>query len=91
MNFNERKTSDTPATDRLAGEVKICDMAGVRECAEDLFPVELWRNSEGILVIRAYNECGYRFTDLDLWSLINWLSKGRTHIRAAMSPVQSSA
>jgi hypothetical protein len=76
MSLTEQKKRDTPAADRLAGETKICDMVGVRECSEGLFPVELWRNSEGILVIRAYNECGNNCTDLDLWSLIDWLSFG---------------
>src|SRR6476661_5571493 len=57
-------------------EVKICDMAGVREHAEGL-TVELWRIGEsGRLVIRAYNECGNNITEVDLWDLMDWLQTG---------------
>jgi hypothetical protein len=57
-----------------APEVKLCEMAGVREHSEH-FPVELWRN-HGRLVIRAYSECGNNATDLDLFDLVVWLSSG---------------
>jgi hypothetical protein len=50
-------------------------MHGVREITEGL-PVELWRDKRGRLVIRAYNEAGCRFIDLDLWDILDWLSAG---------------
>lgn len=55
---------------------KICDMEGVREYLERE-TVELWRNEKyGRLTIRAYNERGNNFTDVDLCGLIEWLAFG---------------
>ena len=53
---------------------------------EDGLPVEIWRLN-GRLVIRAYNECGCRFTDVDLIDLVNWLSSdhGKRLVEAATS------
>lgn len=56
-------------------EMKICDMAGVIEAGEGWTP-ELWRNEDGRLIIRAYCECGNRYTELELWSLVHWLEVG---------------
>lgn len=54
---------------------KLCVMDGVR--SDDCHPVELWRTEHsGRLVIRAYNEAGYSYTEVDLWDLIGWLSTG---------------
>jgi hypothetical protein len=51
-------------------------MDGVTERSERL-PVELWRDdATERLVIRAYDECGCNFTDVDLWELMAWLSSG---------------
>ena len=51
-------------------------MDGVR--ADDPeYPVELRRGDEtGRLVIRAYNEAGYSYTEIDLWDLLAWLQSG---------------
>jgi hypothetical protein len=39
--------------------------------------VELWRSDRvGRLVIRAFNEGGNNFTDIDLLDLIQWLTIG---------------
>jgi hypothetical protein len=55
---------------------KICEMEGVREHSER-FPVELRRESRtGRLVIRALNEDGHNATDVDLFDLLDWLSRG---------------
>jgi hypothetical protein len=57
---------------------KICELVGVREYGEG-DPVELWRNeTNGRLVIRAYNERQNNFTDVDLWDLLAKLSVGDT-------------
>ena len=63
-------------TDRAAA-TKLCDLVGVREYGEGLFPVELWRTGPlGRLIIRAYNECGNNYTDVDLLDILKWLEKG---------------
>jgi hypothetical protein len=56
-------------------ETKLCDMVGVREHSEGGL-VELWRNKNGRLIIRAYNERGNNITDVDLWDLLDWLRSG---------------
>lgn len=54
---------------------KLCDMEGVR--TDENRPPELWNSEEtGRLVIRAFNEGGYSYTDVDLWDLFAWLSSG---------------
>jgi hypothetical protein len=58
------------------GEMKICDMVGVEELNERYCAPELWRTAFGKLVVRAYNECGNNYTDVDLWSLLAWLKTG---------------
>lgn len=52
-------------------ETKIAVLSGVREHTEGV-PVELWVNSLGRIVIRAYNECGNNITDVDLMDLLDW-------------------
>jgi hypothetical protein len=55
---------------------KLCDMQGVREYQEG-DTVQLWRVGEsGRLVVRAYNECGNRVVDIDLWDILDWLQAG---------------
>ncbi|GAA3895717.1 hypothetical protein GCM10022276_13470 [Sphingomonas limnosediminicola] len=49
-------------------------MHGVREYSEGL-PVEL-RRHEGRLVLRAFSECGNRYTDVDLLDVIEWCKNG---------------
>lgn len=56
-------------------ELKIAIMDGVREYGER-YPVEIWRDVCGRTVIRAFNEGGNGFVDLDLWDIIDWLSTG---------------
>lgn len=58
------------------GETKVCDMHGVHELSERFCVPQLWRTAGGRLVIRAYNEGGNNYTDLDLWSLVEWLEAG---------------
>jgi effector-binding domain-containing protein len=67
---------------------KIADMPGVR--AYDNEPnVELWRHSNGRLVIRAYNEGGYNGTEVDLLDLLDWAqSSGREVIAEIRSAGQ---
>lgn len=55
--------------------MKLCDMQGVRG-GERGYAVELWRTDEGRLVVRAYNEAGYSYTDVDLWDILSWVSIG---------------
>jgi hypothetical protein len=51
-------------------------MEGVREHGEG-FPVELRRDPRsGRLLIRAFNECGNNYTDVDLGDLVGWLQSG---------------
>lgn len=50
-------------------------MSGVR--SDDELPVELWRcDRSGRLVVRAYNEAGCSYTEVDLWDLVGWLQAG---------------
>lgn len=54
----------------------ICEMEGVREDGEG-FPVLLRRDSKsGRLLIRAFNECGNNYTDVDFGDLVDWLQSG---------------
>ncbi|MCS3496510.1 hypothetical protein ABIF63_002554 [Bradyrhizobium japonicum] len=60
-------------TDRPA---LICAMDGVREHGEG-FPVHLMREqNSGRLLIRAFNESGNNYTDVDLGDLVQWLRFG---------------
>jgi len=55
--------------------LKICDIVGVVESLEGFTP-ELWRDRDGKLVIRIFNEGGNARVDLDFASLVNWLKFG---------------
>jgi hypothetical protein len=35
-------------------------------------PVELWMSETGMVVVRAYNECGNNYTDVGLLGLLEW-------------------
>lgn len=61
--------------DERPSRTKVCDMEGVREYGERA-TVELWRGETGRLVLRAYNECGNNYTEIDLWDVMDWLSLG---------------
>lgn len=50
---------------------KIATLDGVRELTEGE-PVELWMSDTGRVVVRAYNECGNNYTEVDLLGLIEW-------------------
>jgi hypothetical protein len=50
----------------------VAELAGVREYVGRM-PVQLIRNQEnGRLAIRAYNECGNNYTEIDLFDLLNY-------------------
>jgi hypothetical protein len=51
-------------------------MEGVREHSEGLAVELLPYGAEGRLVIRAWNECGNNYTNVDLGDLIEWLRAG---------------
>jgi len=54
----------------------VAELTGVREYVEGS-PVELVRDQEnGRLVIRAYNEGGNNFTEIDLYDLLAYLRSG---------------
>jgi hypothetical protein len=55
-------------------ETQIAVLTGVREHVERL-PVELWWRN-GRLVVRAYNECGNNYTDIDWGDLLAWAATG---------------
>lgn len=74
-------------------EMKIATLEGVREHAEKL-SVEVWLNVVGRISIRAYNECGNNFTDVDLLEVLEWargedfgvLDNGRQGISSLRAP-----
>ncbi len=37
----------------------------------------------GVLVVRAYNECGNNYTEVDVWDLLDWLRFGPKESTAA--------
>jgi hypothetical protein len=57
--------------------IKIATLNDVREYTDN-DPVELWLNDKGRIVIRAYNECQYNYTDVDLIDLLCWAKSGFT-------------
>ena len=56
-------------------------MAGVREYSEQM-EVELKRENER-LVVTAFNEGGFKTTNVDLLDLLDWLSANRPDILEA--------
>ena len=56
-----------------ATTTKIATLGGVREYCEG-GSVELWLNSDGRAVVKAYNECGNNYTAIDLRDLLDWVS-----------------
>lgn len=65
--------------------MKICDMNGVRG-GEPEFPVELHRDGNGRLTVRAINEGGFNCTDIDLYDLLGWLSENEWCAAIAPAP-----
>ena len=49
--------------------IKLATLSRVREYCEHE-PVELWLSSTGRITIRAWNECGNNYTDIDLIDLL---------------------
>lgn len=49
---------------------KIATVPEIREYGEG-DPVEIWIR-DGRAVVRAYNECGNNYTDVDILDLFNW-------------------
>lgn len=63
------------------GGTLLCEMDGVREYGE-MYPVQLIRHPDnGRLVIRAINEGGYNSVDIDLWDILDWMSRGPIGIK----------
>lgn len=54
---------------------KVATMTGVREYCEKE-AVELWLRPDGRTVIRAYNEGGNNYTEVDLNDTLDWLKSG---------------
>jgi hypothetical protein len=50
---------------------KLATLVGVREHSEGS-AVELWLNRSGRVVVRAFNECGNNYTEVDLFDLLSW-------------------
>jgi len=57
--------------------VKISAIPKVREWIEEM-PVELWFNREGRVVLKAFNECGYNCTEIDVFDLLDWFDEKGT-------------
>jgi hypothetical protein len=55
---------------------KLATLVGVREHSEGS-PVELWLNRSGRVVVRAFNECGNNYTEVDLFDLLSWAEGAR--------------
>ena len=53
-------------------DVKLATLPDLHECQEG-FPVELWLNEANRIVIRCRNEGGFNATDLDLYTLLEWV------------------
>ncbi len=56
-------------------DVKLATLGGVVEHNEGL-PVEIWINAIGRVTVRAHNECGNNYTDVDLFQLLDWAKAG---------------
>jgi len=54
----------------------LAEMKGVREYVEGSTVELVRRQPDGRLVIRAYNEGGNSYTDIDLFDLQDWLREG---------------
>ena len=58
---------------------KLATLDSVREITEGE-PVELWLNDSGHVVVRAWNECGNAYTEIDAIALMGalrgWTSRG---------------
>lgn len=68
--------NDAPEAGASGSTTLVCELARVREHGEG-FPVELRRHTEsGRLVVRAFNECGNNYTDVDFADLISWFRAG---------------
>lgn len=61
---------------------KVATLNEVRELTEGE-PVELWVTETGRIVVRAFNECGNNYTEVDLLSVIEW---SRDIATAGLSP-----
>ena len=57
--------------------IMIAKLDTVRELTEGE-PVEIWINETGNLLVRAYNECGNGYTEIDLVQLVEWAKYGAT-------------
>lgn len=55
---------------------RIATMTGVREHTERR-PVELWINAEGFVVLRAYNDGGFKHTEINMNDVFKWIASNR--------------
>ena len=60
------------------------EMVGIDHNDDD--PIFLNEKDNGKLYIRAYTQCGYDSTDVNLEQLIDWLHKNRPELLAKPSP-----
>ena len=54
---------------------ELATIDAVRELSEGE-PVELWFTVDGVVVVRAFNECRNAYTDIDIYTLLGAL-RGR--------------
>jgi len=74
--FSMVSLPDRAVLDSTEEKTLICEMQGVKELGEG-FPVGLYRDAvSGRLFIRAFNECGNNYTDVDFATLVDWLRFG---------------
>jgi hypothetical protein len=69
---------------------KICNMAGVREYTDGDAIEHTRHDGTGRLVIRAFNECGNNYTQVDLLDLIEWLKSGPHGVEFPLLPSSPS-
>ena len=62
------------------------EMIGVKERCEEM-PVFL-NEMDSVLYVRAYNQCGYDATDVNLSQLIKWLHENRPDLLVSALPNQ---
>ena len=63
-------------------ELKIAVLETVRELTEGE-PLEIWSRS-GRIVVRAFNECGHNYTEIDLMDLLGWARNGGYECNAVL-------
>lgn len=59
--------------------IKLATLPSVREYVAGE-AVEIWLKRSGRIAVRAYNECGNNFTEIDLIDLLDWIGSIPTRI-----------